>query len=75
MSSYPDKLPITPFARPVHGSVRLPGSKSITNRALILAALTRGKVVAVNDWALRRHATVMWINYPKKSAQLKNTDG
>jgi len=42
MSSYPDKLPIFPFTKPVRGSVTLPGSKSITNRALILAALTRG---------------------------------
>lgn len=42
MSSYPDKLPIQPFTRPVRGSVTLPGSKSITNRALILAALGRG---------------------------------
>jgi hypothetical protein len=27
-----------------------------------------GKVIAVNEWAERRRATVMWINYPKKSA-------
>ncbi len=44
MSSYPDKLPIVPFTRPVHGRVTLPGSKSITNRALILAALGRQTV-------------------------------
>ncbi len=42
MSAYPEKLPIVPFTRPVRGSVTLPGSKSITNRALILAALGRG---------------------------------
>jgi 3-phosphoshikimate 1-carboxyvinyltransferase len=36
---YPPALPIQPFTRPVHGRVTLPGSKSITNRALILAAL------------------------------------
>ena len=42
MSAYPDRLPIVPFTRPVRGSVILPGSKSITNRALILAALTKG---------------------------------
>ena len=33
---------ITPVGSPVHGAVRPPGSKSITNRALILAALARG---------------------------------
>ena len=36
---YPPLLPIQPFTQPVRGSVTLPGSKSITNRALILAAL------------------------------------
>jgi 3-phosphoshikimate 1-carboxyvinyltransferase len=35
----PDPLPIKPFTKPVRGAVTLPGSKSITNRALLLAAL------------------------------------
>ncbi|MBS0663800.1 MAG: 3-phosphoshikimate 1-carboxyvinyltransferase, partial [Verrucomicrobia bacterium] len=35
----PDLLPITPFTRPVRGEVVLPGSKSLTNRALLLAAM------------------------------------
>ncbi|HVU36828.1 MAG TPA: 3-phosphoshikimate 1-carboxyvinyltransferase [Opitutales bacterium] len=39
-----DPHPITPFTKPVRGSVELPGSKSITNRALILAALCRDPV-------------------------------
>lgn len=39
-----DPLPITPFTAPVKGTVELPGSKSITNRALILAALCRDPV-------------------------------
>jgi 3-phosphoshikimate 1-carboxyvinyltransferase len=34
----PDLLPITPFANAVRGEVVLPGSKSVTNRALLLAA-------------------------------------
>lgn len=33
---------ITPVAQPVRGTMRPPGSKSITNRALILAALADG---------------------------------
>lgn len=37
--SLPDLLPIQPFTRPVSGEVELPGSKSLTNRALMLAAL------------------------------------
>ncbi|MEY3774157.1 MAG: 3-phosphoshikimate 1-carboxyvinyltransferase [Verrucomicrobiota bacterium] len=40
--SLPDPLPVTPFTRPARGDVTLPGSKSITNRALILAALGTG---------------------------------
>lgn len=35
----PDLLPIPPFTRPVRGEITLPGSKSLTNRALLLAAL------------------------------------
>jgi 3-phosphoshikimate 1-carboxyvinyltransferase len=34
---------ITPVQKPVRGTIRPPGSKSITNRALILAALAEGK--------------------------------
>ncbi len=37
-----DPLPITPFTTPARATVRLPGSKSITNRALLLAALGGG---------------------------------
>ncbi|HEX3728955.1 MAG TPA: 3-phosphoshikimate 1-carboxyvinyltransferase [Opitutaceae bacterium] len=40
----PDILPIPPFTRPVRGEVTLPGSKSLTNRALLLAALCDGPV-------------------------------
>ncbi|MFO0846317.1 MAG: 3-phosphoshikimate 1-carboxyvinyltransferase [Gemmataceae bacterium] len=38
--SYPDELPIPPLARPPRATVTPPGSKSITNRALVLAALS-----------------------------------
>lgn len=37
--SLPELLPIQPFTRPARGAVVLPGSKSLTNRALLLAAL------------------------------------
>lgn len=37
-----DSLLIQPVTRPVDGTVRVPGSKSITNRALLLAALADG---------------------------------
>lgn len=38
--SLPELLPITPFTRPAHGDVTIPGSKSLTNRALLLSALS-----------------------------------
>jgi hypothetical protein len=37
--------------------------------------LDASKVLSVNEWAERRHATVMWVNYPKKSAHPKESDG
>src|SRR4051812_19515167 len=37
---YPEKLEIKPLERPPVATVRVPGSKSITNRALVLAALS-----------------------------------
>jgi len=40
----PDPLAVAPFARPARGSVGLPGSKSLTNRAMLLAALGDGAV-------------------------------
>ena len=40
----PAVLPITPFTRPVSGGVIIPGSKSLTNRAMLLAALCKGPV-------------------------------
>src|SRR5262245_10398235 len=37
--SYPETLEIVPLARPPSAAVSVPGSKSITNRALVLAAM------------------------------------
>jgi 3-phosphoshikimate 1-carboxyvinyltransferase len=41
--SLPDLLEITPLSKPVRAEITVPGSKSITNRALILAALAEGE--------------------------------
>jgi 3-phosphoshikimate 1-carboxyvinyltransferase len=37
-----DSIEITPVRGPIHASVRPPGSKSLTNRALVCAALAQG---------------------------------
>ena len=46
--SFPDELEIKPLAHPVDSSVRVPGSKSVTNRALIVAALAEGRSRILN---------------------------
>ena len=40
----PDLIEIVPLEKPVRAEIAVPGSKSITNRALILAALADGEV-------------------------------
>ncbi len=41
--SLPDLIEIVPLAQPVRAEITVPGSKSITNRALVLAALADGE--------------------------------
>ncbi|MGB3305211.1 MAG: 3-phosphoshikimate 1-carboxyvinyltransferase [Thermomicrobiales bacterium] len=38
----PESIEMIPVQRPVSGTARVPGSKSITNRALLIAGLARG---------------------------------
>ena len=40
-----DPLPIVPITRPLDADVQVPGSKSYTNRALLVAALARGRSI------------------------------
>ena len=42
MSDLTDPYPVEPFERPIDATVTVPGSKSITNRALVCAALAEG---------------------------------
>ena len=42
-----------PGSGPVHATIRLPGSKSITNRALIIAALATGPTTIGRPLAAR----------------------
>ncbi len=48
MDDLSEIIQIKPFARPVDKTVKIPGSKSITNRALLLAALTKKPVTIKN---------------------------
>ncbi|WP_273845697.1 3-phosphoshikimate 1-carboxyvinyltransferase [Rubrobacter calidifluminis] len=46
--NFPDELEIVPLKKPPDAEVGVPGSKSITNRALILAALAAGRSTISN---------------------------
>ncbi|PJF42732.1 MAG: 3-phosphoshikimate 1-carboxyvinyltransferase [Chloroflexota bacterium] len=48
MSQLPASLEIRPLNRPIDAVISVPGSKSITNRALLLAALAEGESVLEN---------------------------
>ena len=53
-----DPLPIVPFTENIDSEIDLPGSKSITNRALILAALTNGQTL-IKGALLSRDTQIM----------------
>jgi len=59
--SYPESLPISLATAPVSGSVSVPGSKSITNRALMLAALSRPENGCMLTGVLRSEDTEVMI--------------
>lgn len=40
--TYPERLTVQPLSFPIDATVSIPGSKSLTNRALILAVLAKG---------------------------------
>jgi 3-phosphoshikimate 1-carboxyvinyltransferase len=57
----PDRLEIVPLTKPPEATVRVPGSKSITNRALVLAALTARGFTCELRGALRSEDTEVMI--------------
>lgn len=59
--SYPESLEIIPLSKPPVATVRVPGSKSITNRALVLAALSAKGYAAALRGALRSEDTEVMI--------------
>ncbi|MCI0702023.1 MAG: 3-phosphoshikimate 1-carboxyvinyltransferase [Planctomycetia bacterium] len=59
--TYPSELAIEPLAKPPNATVTVPGSKSITNRALVLAALTPMNVDCRLTGALRSEDTEVMV--------------
>jgi 3-phosphoshikimate 1-carboxyvinyltransferase len=61
-STYPPELEVVPLAKPPSSTVTVPGSKSITNRALVLAALASRNGPCVLDGALRSEDTEVMVD-------------
>ncbi len=64
--NYPAELTITPLARPPHATVSVPGSKSITNRALVLAALASRRSACTLTGALFSEDTEVMVDCLEK---------
>jgi 3-phosphoshikimate 1-carboxyvinyltransferase len=60
--TYPDQLEIRPFAGRLSATVTVPGSKSITNRALVLAALASRTGPCTLTGALRSEDTEVMVD-------------
>jgi 3-phosphoshikimate 1-carboxyvinyltransferase len=71
---YPAQIEIQPFAKPPHATIRVPGSKSITNRALILAALTTSAEDTSLIGALRSEDTELMVAGLQKMGFCINAD-
>ncbi|HEX5272319.1 MAG TPA: 3-phosphoshikimate 1-carboxyvinyltransferase [Gemmataceae bacterium] len=57
---YPERIEIVPLAKPPAATVRVPGSKSITNRALVLAAIaSKGLLCELRGVLLSEDTKVM----------------
>ena len=59
-TAYPPQIEILPLEKPVDATIAVPGSKSLTNRALILAALADGDTVLTG--ALASEDTVVMLD-------------
>jgi 3-phosphoshikimate 1-carboxyvinyltransferase len=69
-----DHLEIKPLTAPPHATIRVPGSKSITNRALVLAALSRSGTECQLQGALRSEDTEVMIESLRKLGFQIETD-
>jgi 3-phosphoshikimate 1-carboxyvinyltransferase len=60
--SYPDAIEIVPLSKPPNATIRVPGSKSITNRALVLAAIYTLEEPCRLTGALRSEDTAIMVD-------------
>ena len=72
--TYPAELEIIPLAKPPNATVTVPGSKSITNRALVLAALSSCFHNVTLSGALRSEDTEVMVEALRKLGYLVDED-
>ncbi len=83
--TFPEAFEIQSLARPVDATVRVPGSKSVTNRALILAALADGTSTIRNPlfsddsfWLMQALVNLgfeVWADRPSGFVQIEGQAG
>ncbi|MBL8864286.1 MAG: 3-phosphoshikimate 1-carboxyvinyltransferase [Planctomycetia bacterium] len=72
--AYPVELPIEPLTKPPLATVSVPGSKSITNRALVLAALGSRTAATVLTGALQSEDTEVMVECLRRLGFRVTTD-
>ena len=72
--SFPEKITIHPSTNRVEFECTPPGSKSITNRALVLAALNTGQNQTVLSGALQSEDTEIMVNCLEKLGYIIKAD-
>ncbi len=72
--AYPAELPIEPLAKPPLATVSVPGSKSITNRALVLAALGSRTAATVLTGVLQSEDTEVMVECLRRLGFRVTTD-
>lgn len=71
---YPEKIEITPLMKPIDLKCVLPGSKSITNRAFVIAALNSGAIPTLLRGVLRSEDTEIMIDCLEKLGFIISTN-
>jgi 3-phosphoshikimate 1-carboxyvinyltransferase len=71
---YPTELSITPLTKPPHATVTVPGSKSVTNRALVLAALNSRTTASILKGALQSEDTEVLVECLRQLGYRVTTD-
>ena len=53
----------------ISGCAGTAGPNGMARESKMDSDIDYGKVISVNEWAVNRHATVVWVNYPRVRAK------